>query len=109
MRGGVYNEAVIINVSDSAVGGRVTFQNYPGETAVVDGTGVPLPALARAFNVAADLALPMELSFPSNLKLRADELVGLTLIAEAKQIPAASIAHAFIFASLRLYVSFCAR
>jgi parallel beta-helix repeat protein len=40
LRGGIYNEAVTVNVSGSASGGYVTFQSYPGETAIVDGTGL---------------------------------------------------------------------
>lgn len=48
VRGGVYNERVTFNVSGSEAGGLVTFQNYAGETAVVDGTGLPIPTLAYA-------------------------------------------------------------
>ena len=44
VRGGIYNEAVTINVSGSAAGGYVTFQSYPGETAIVDGTALPFPS-----------------------------------------------------------------
>lgn len=47
VRGGVYNERVTFNVSGNA-GGSVTFQNYPGETPVVDGTGLAIPTLAYA-------------------------------------------------------------
>ena len=43
VRGGIYNEDITVNVSGSAAGGYVTFQNYPGETAVVDGTGLVVP------------------------------------------------------------------
>jgi len=43
---GVYNEAVSIAVSGSATAGPITFQSYPGETAVVDGTGL-VPASGR--------------------------------------------------------------
>ena len=39
VRGGTYNEAVFINVSGSAVNGAVKLQNYPGETAALDGSG----------------------------------------------------------------------
>jgi hypothetical protein len=42
-RGGVYNEKVTVNVSGSA-GAYIIFQNYPGETAILDGTGIPVPA-----------------------------------------------------------------
>ena len=40
VRGGSYNEAVTINVSGSAEGGYVNFQNYADEAAVRDGTGI---------------------------------------------------------------------
>lgn len=40
IRAGVYNEAVTPSVSGSAAAGSVTFQSYPGETAVIDGTGL---------------------------------------------------------------------
>jgi hypothetical protein len=48
VRGGIYNEAVTFHVSGSAAGGYVTFQSYPGETAIVDGTGLPIPQLDYA-------------------------------------------------------------
>ncbi|MCI0393769.1 MAG: right-handed parallel beta-helix repeat-containing protein [Chloroflexi bacterium] len=44
VRGGVYNEQVTVNVSGSAAEGYVTFQSYPGETAILDGTGLTVPA-----------------------------------------------------------------
>jgi hypothetical protein len=40
VRGGTYNESVNIAVSGSATAGSITFQSYPGETAIVDGTGL---------------------------------------------------------------------
>ena len=40
VRAGTYNESVTIAVSGSATAGPVIFQNYPGETAIVDGTGL---------------------------------------------------------------------
>jgi hypothetical protein len=40
VRGGVYNESVNISVSGSAVAGPITFQTYPGEQAIMDGTGL---------------------------------------------------------------------
>ncbi|MBV9573653.1 MAG: right-handed parallel beta-helix repeat-containing protein [Acidobacteriales bacterium] len=40
VRGGSYNESVTIPVSGNASSGYVVFQNYPGESAIVDGTGV---------------------------------------------------------------------
>src|SRR5205085_1083823 len=43
VRGGVYNESANISVSGSAIAGSITFQSYPGETAIVDGTGLVPP------------------------------------------------------------------
>ncbi len=40
IRAGVYNEAVTPSVSGSAAAGSITFQSYPGETAIIDGTGL---------------------------------------------------------------------
>jgi len=41
--GGVYNETVNIPVSGSASSGPITFQNYAGQTATLDGTGLKIP------------------------------------------------------------------
>ena len=43
VRGGTYNERVTINVSGTA-GAYITFQSYPGETAILDGTGLTVPS-----------------------------------------------------------------
>ncbi|MGN6086697.1 choice-of-anchor Q domain-containing protein [Trinickia sp.] len=43
IRGGIYNESVTLNVSGSASGGYIAFQSYPGETAILDGTGLVVP------------------------------------------------------------------
>lgn len=43
VRGGIYSERVTVKVSGSAAGGMVTLQNYPGETPIVDGTGLSVP------------------------------------------------------------------
>ena len=40
IRTGVYNEAVTPTVSGSPSTGSVTFQSYPGELAIIDGTGL---------------------------------------------------------------------
>jgi hypothetical protein len=48
VRSGVYSEAISVNVSGSAGGGYVTFQNYPGETPIVDGTGLTVPPASYA-------------------------------------------------------------
>ena len=44
VRAGIYYEDVEIRVSGSASGGYITFRNYPGETPVVDGSGLTVPA-----------------------------------------------------------------
>src|SRR5437879_4328755 len=41
--GGVYNETVNIPASGSATAGYITFQNYAGQAAIVDGTGLGVP------------------------------------------------------------------
>ncbi len=41
--GGVYNEVVTLPRSGSATAGYITFQSYPGQTAIVDGTGRAIP------------------------------------------------------------------
>jgi len=43
VRAGVYNEHVAFPASGSAAGGYITFENYPGETATIDGTGLDIP------------------------------------------------------------------
>jgi hypothetical protein len=43
VRGGTYNEVVVVNVSGSAAAGYITFRSYPGETAVLDGTDLRVP------------------------------------------------------------------
>jgi hypothetical protein len=43
VRGGVYEEAVTVNVSGSAADGMVIFKSYEGETAVLDGTNLTVP------------------------------------------------------------------
>ncbi len=43
VRGGVYHERVVLSNSGSAAKGFIQFQNYPGETAIIDGTGVTMP------------------------------------------------------------------
>ena len=40
--GGVYNERVTFKKSGIA-GSYITFQSYPGETAIIDGTGLAVP------------------------------------------------------------------
>ena len=43
VRAGTYTESVTIGMSGSAAAGPVTFQNYPGEKAILDGTGLKPP------------------------------------------------------------------
>jgi hypothetical protein len=42
VRGGVYSEMVNVAVSGSSTGGYITFQSFPGETAVIDGSNVTI-------------------------------------------------------------------
>jgi hypothetical protein len=41
--GGVYNETVNVASSGSAAAGNITFQNYPGQTPILDGAGLAIP------------------------------------------------------------------
>jgi len=43
VRGGVYNESVVIEVSGTEREGEIIFQSYPGETAILDGRGLADP------------------------------------------------------------------
>lgn len=43
VRGGIYHERVTVRVSGSAAAGHTSFRSYPGETTVVDGTGLTVP------------------------------------------------------------------
>ncbi|MCB8948683.1 MAG: right-handed parallel beta-helix repeat-containing protein [Ardenticatenaceae bacterium] len=43
VRGGIYEEAVTINISGTAADGDVTFMSYTGETAVLDGSNLTVP------------------------------------------------------------------
>jgi hypothetical protein len=43
VRGGVYNEYVEFHLSGDATAGPITFANYPGESAILDGTGLDIP------------------------------------------------------------------
>lgn len=40
--GGVYNEIVTIPTSGNATAGYITFESFPGQTAIVDGTGLKI-------------------------------------------------------------------
>lgn len=40
VRSGTYNEAVFMTASGSAAAGYITFENYPGEAPIIDGTGL---------------------------------------------------------------------
>ncbi len=48
VRAGVYHEAVSVNVSGSVEGGYITFRRYPGETPILDGTGLSAPVGVNA-------------------------------------------------------------
>ena len=51
---GSYNETVNIPVSGSATAGYITFQNYAGQAAAVDGTGLSIPGGQYGlFNIAS--------------------------------------------------------
>jgi len=52
VRGGTYVESVNITVSGTAAVGPVIFQNYPGESPIVDGTGLTPPSgIHGLFNI----------------------------------------------------------
>ncbi len=51
LRAGTYTESVTINVSGSAAAGFITFQNYPGEVAVLDGTGLTVTGETGLLNI----------------------------------------------------------
>jgi hypothetical protein len=51
IRGGTSNEAVTVNVSGSASGGSITFQGYPGENAILDGTGLTVSGETGLINI----------------------------------------------------------
>jgi hypothetical protein len=55
VRGGTYNEYVTIANSGNASAGYITFQNFPGERAIVDGTGVSCcgSSIRGLFNIAS--------------------------------------------------------
>jgi hypothetical protein len=40
VRAGTYNEIVTMKTSGNSTSGYITFQNYPGEAAIIDGTGL---------------------------------------------------------------------
>src|SRR5262245_44059898 len=47
VRGGIYRERVTFNTAGTA-DNPVTFQNFPDENPVVDGTGLPIPKMDYA-------------------------------------------------------------
>ena len=49
--GGTYNEAVTINVSGTSTAGYITFQSYPGQIAIIDGTGLPVNGQTGLINI----------------------------------------------------------
>jgi hypothetical protein len=44
VRGGIYPERITVNVSGNSSTAWVTFQNYPGETPILDGTSLTVPS-----------------------------------------------------------------
>jgi hypothetical protein len=51
VRGGTYNERVSMGYSGSASGGQITLQSYPGELAIVDGTGIAVGTGGYAYGL----------------------------------------------------------
>jgi len=51
VHGGSYNERVVMSHSGNASGGPITLQSYPGETAIVDGTGVTVTTGGYAYGL----------------------------------------------------------
>lgn len=51
VRGGIYHERVTISHSGNPVAGPITLRSMPGESAVLDGTGVSLPGEAGLITV----------------------------------------------------------
>ena len=51
VRQGTYNERVVINKSGSAAGGNFTLQNYNGEAAIIDGTGIAVASGGYAYGL----------------------------------------------------------
>jgi hypothetical protein len=43
VRGGTYNALASFPHSGNSAAGYITFESYPGETATIDGTGLPIP------------------------------------------------------------------
>jgi len=51
VRAGTYNEIVTMKTSGNATSGYITFQNYPGEAPIVDGTGLAAGGQTGLFNL----------------------------------------------------------
>jgi hypothetical protein len=51
VRGGVYGERVSMSHSGNATGGPITLQSYPGELAIVDGTGIAVGTGGYAYGL----------------------------------------------------------
>jgi hypothetical protein len=50
VRSGIYNESVTVKTSGSSLDSYISFQNYPGETPVIDGTNLPA-SFTGLFNI----------------------------------------------------------
>jgi hypothetical protein len=51
IRTGTYNERVLITRSGNATAGFITYTNYPGESPVIDGTGIAISSGAGLINL----------------------------------------------------------
>src|SRR5215472_10748764 len=51
VRAGTYNEIVTMKTSGNATTGYITFQNYPGESPIVDGTGLAAGSQTGLFSL----------------------------------------------------------
>jgi Protein of unknown function (DUF1565) len=60
VRGGVYNESINISVSGSALAGPITFESYPGENAILDGTGLVPSGTQGLINIANQSYISIE-------------------------------------------------
>src|SRR5437016_6785286 len=47
----MYNETVTINASGNSTAGYITFQSYPGQTAIIDGTGLAVNGQTGLINI----------------------------------------------------------
>src|SRR3974390_3262968 len=60
VRAGTYNESVNIPISGSASAGPVIFQSYPGENAIIDGTGLTPSGSQGLINISSQSYVTIE-------------------------------------------------